>query len=576
MLKVYIGDDVILDSDILLDSDMLLQGSEKLTAADSIFIEKAIDERSTLRVGIVDELNRLHFEKGMPVDVYDDDELEYSGVIDTAIKRKISRYFVHDLTCVDWRYLADKRVMAKAYTDTYAGDIVEDIITNYLSDEEVTAGIIQRGPLISEAIFNYIPISDALNSIAEKANFTWDIDKYKKLNFMERGAKIAPFPVSNKDMKKDSIQFVNGNPQYRNKQYIRGGKDITDPQTQSFKGDGVNKTFVVGYPIAKVPTITLNGNPQTVGIRGLEENKQWYWAKGDNTITQDDSATPINTTDTLSVTYQGEFDIVVINISPEEVEARKAIEGGGTGLVEDVFDDRSISTRDAAFELANAKINRYGKISNKVRFLTTLKGLEPGQLLTVTLPEYGLNNTQMLIERVTVATEGRGQTIWYDVVAVEGAMHSSWSKMFYSMATIGQVFVIRENIREEQVLVTLEQFYKTWLEAETPNVFYEVYPGENTLPGVLPMFDPAHRVRSIALVSDTEELVKKTITKQITSDGEILSTTFINSYEGNGNITKVRWYGGYFNNIIVDEQDFVKEKTELEAIQIDKTDIKGW
>ena len=57
---------------------------------------------------------------------------------------------------------------------------------------------------------------------------------------------------------------------------------------------------------------------------------------------------------------------------------------------------------------------------------------------------------------------------------------------------------------------------------------------------------------------------------------EIMSTVFVNSYEGNGNIKKVRWYGGYFNNIIVDEQNFVKEKTELEAIQIDKIDIKGW
>ena len=70
--------------------------------------------------------------------------------------------------------------------------------------------------------------------------------------------------------------------------------------------------------------------------------------------------------------------------------------------------------------------------------------------------------------------------------------------------------------------------------------------------------------------------MNKPITKQETVGGEIKSTVLVNSYEGNGNITHVRWYGGCFGNIVVDEQNFEKTKTELEAIQIDKTDTKGW
>lgn len=466
--------------------------------------------------------------------------------------------------------------MAKAYENALAGDIIRDIISTYLADEGVTEGTIQDGPLITEAVFNYIPVSDAINSITEKAEYLWYIDYDKKLYFMERGAEPAPFSVSNTDMRKGSIDYINSAPQYRNKQYVKGGKDITDPQTQQFKGDGVNQTFVVGYPIAKKPTITLNGVSQSVGIRGIEENKQWYWAKGDNTITQDSNSTPISEIDTLAVTYQGEFDIVVITMDAGEIERNNEIEGSGTGIVEAVTDDRSISNRTAAFELANSQIKKYAKVSNRLKFETTKSGLKPGQLLTVSLPDYGLNNAEMLIERVSISTEGAGKTIWYEIETVEGPTHQSWAKMFYRMATRGDTFVIRENIDEQQVLVTLEQFSKIWQQSDTPNIFYEVYPGENTFPGILPMFDPAHRVRSIALVSDTQELMKKPITKQTDLDLEILSTVFINSYEGNGNIEKVRWYGGFFDNLIVDEQEFIKEKTELEAIQIDKTDIKGW
>ena len=308
------------------------------------------------------------FKKGQPVDVYDGEELIFSGVIETAIKIKNTFDMVHDVSCIDWHYLADKRIMAKAYENEQAGDIIKDIISTYLVDEGVTQGTIQDGALVTEAVFNYVPITDAINAITEKAGFLWYIDYDKKLYFMERGTEQAPFPVTNKDMQKGSIEFVNGNPQYRNKQYIKGGKDITDPQTQNFKGDGVNQTFVTGYPIAKVPTVTLNSVSQTVGIRGLDENKDWYWSKGDNTVTQESSDTPITSVDTLSITYQGEFDIVVITMLAEEIDRNKNIEGVGTGIVEDVFDDKSITTRLAAFELANSKIKKI------------CKGIEPAEI----------------------------------------------------------------------------------------------------------------------------------------------------------------------------------------------------
>ena len=96
------------------------------------------------------------------------------------------------------------------------------------------------------------------------------------------------------------------------------------------------------------------------------------------------------------------------------------------------------------------------------------------------------------------------------------------------------------------------------------------------MPGILPMFDPSDRVKAMALMSSGVELMNKPITKQETSAGEIKSTVLVNSYEGNGEIDYVRWYGGHFGNIVVDEQAFEKTKTELEAIQIDKTDTKGW
>lgn len=61
-----------------------------------------------------------------------------------------------------------------------------------------------------------------------------------------------------------------------------------------------------------------------------------------------------------------------------------------------------------------------------------------------------------------------------------------------------------------------------------------------------------------------------------------MSTTYIAPFEANKNIAKVRFWGGYQANdavgsgVLVDEQAYDKLKTQLEALQIDKVDIRGW
>src|SRR5690606_2836220 len=136
-----------------------------------------------------------------------------------------------------------------------------------------------------------------------------------------------------------------GNTQYRNSQYIKGGVDITDPQTEEFLGDGKRTAFTTGFKIAKVPTIKVNSTIKTVGIRGLDSGKDWYWSKGENTISQESSATPLESTDILSVTYQGEFPIVVITKDDAEIIARQTLEQN-SGINEDVEDEPESTNRD--------------------------------------------------------------------------------------------------------------------------------------------------------------------------------------------------------------------------------------
>lgn len=555
-----------------------IDGNEVLFQKNDLSIEDAIAERSTCSFGVYNNLG--HYEKGQTIEIFDQDsDLIFSGVIDNSTERKITQNdVIHSIQCVDNHYYADKRIFAKSYQNVLAGDIVRDIITEVLSEEGITVGTIQDGGIVLEAVFNYAKVTDCLNSLAEKAGFWWKIDQFKKLHFVPRTAFNSPFILTSQDCIKNSISVKIGNPKYRNSQYIVGGTDETDPITESFVGDGERQTFSVGFPIARVPIITLNGNTQSVGIRGLETNKDWYWSKGDNTITQELQNTPLLNTDNLSINYRGQFPVVAIVINDGEVTNRQLIEGG-TGLVEDVEDTAKTTTSEAAFEIAQAKLDKYGVIGRRLTFRTKRKGLDTGQLLTVNLPEHNLINAEMFIESISIIKLEDG--FYYTVTAIEGPEMGSWTQIFYNLALKTKEFIIRENIREDQVLVILAQFQKTWLEVEHPNIFIT-----STLPFKLNtklMFNRQDRVKYTSWYNGATELGRKRVTKQEGATGnKIRSTTFLGPKDANTEITHLGWWGGHKatedigTGIEVDKQPYEKTKTELEGIQVIKTDVKGW
>ncbi len=380
----------------------------------------------------------------------------------------------------------DLRISSRARTDAETAAACQsgvplpfDDATTYLLrfDGSLAAETpIQAGPTVKEAVVNYRPVSEALDALAEKAGFVWWIDAYKVLHFAERATYAAPWTATGADMRQDSVTVEHANPQYRNRQYIKGGRDITDPQVEIKPGDGNSRSFTVGFPIAKVPTVEVSRNggawtAQTVGIKGVDTGKQWYWSKGDPVLVQDDAEPVLGTADKVRITYQGEYDIVVLSEDYSAISDRQQVEGGGTGYVEDVADEPDTTTRDAAFQSANAKLKQYAQIGRRLKFRTRRSGLRPGQLLTVYLPEHKLDNVEMLIESVTVADE-QG-VIWYDVTAVEGPEQGSWSRMFKALATRGQAFVNQVNIGEGQTLVILQTFAESWPWAE--NVVCNVF-----------------------------------------------------------------------------------------------------
>jgi hypothetical protein len=424
----------------------------------SLNISDEISGRSTSGFQLVDKSGAYHTSPGQAIEIYDNAlNLIFGGMVEDPEEENplgTNTLFL-PVQCVDQQALADRWLVAESYDNQTCGFIVNDFITKYLAQEGVTAGTIQDGPLVSRAVFPYVQVSKGMDDLAELAGFSWWIAADKKLNFVSRETFRAPWNITDTSPIRE-VKVRTSKEKYRNRQYIRAGRDVTDPQQESFAGDGKRQTFVVGFGIAQVPTVTLDGIVQTVGIRGIDKGKQWYWSKGEKEITQEQADAAITSTNTLVVDYRGYFPILVVADSGSAVSERKAVEGG-TGIYESIDDQASIDSADAALEIANGKLRKYARLSKEFTFETDKSGLQAGQLINVTQSIHNITSAEFLIDKVSISEYTPNGDLRYQVHAVDGEALGGWTNFFKAIATQGGNFAIREN----EVLVKLKSAQDT-------------------------------------------------------------------------------------------------------------------
>lgn len=548
-------------------------------------IEDTIEARSTCSFEIDDPAAAYSFRRGMEVTVKDSTtgEVIFGGVVESAISRVLpggAGYLQHEVTCADNHYFADKRIVAKTFSNKTAGEMVEEILADILAAEGITEGEIQAGPTWDAKIFDYVPASEALDDLAEKANFIWWIDCDKRLYFVDRATYSASWTLTSTDALIEGLEFESGNPEYRNRQYIKGGQEETDSQTENFVGDGARRTFTVGFPVGLEPTITLNAGAQTVGIAGVDTGKDWYWSKNSNVITQDAGGSVLADTDALQVVYIGLYDVMAVSTDYGAVASLRADEGG-SGIVEAVRTDALVSTKELAIDAANAALDHYAEVGHKLRYSTIRTGVDVGQMQEITIAELGISGEDYLV--VNKTTREEDGLVWYDIEAVSGPIEDGWEKFFAKLSAQARAQIIRESVSEVSVLVVLESFSKTWLETDDPNIFQEVYSDGVTLPGTdyWPCFDDDDKLSYCVLYTGGVEFFRKQVTSQTITASEITTTVFLLSGEANDTaISHVALWGGDActstpgSGLELSKHAYVKTKTSLEALQLEFTDTK--
>jgi len=265
--------------------------SSKVMAGSNPMVRDIVEDRSTADFSILDSTHAYTFTKGQYVEIQDAtlDPL-FTGFIDTVSQKRLtpSGVIEHRISCVDNHYLADKRLLAKAFVspDTVA-TAVAWIVTNYLAGEGVTTGAITAPTAITAISYDYVTVAQALDDLAAYAGCTWYIDVDKALYFVPRSTYAAAWDITEvgdelPNVLAESFEVYRTNPEYRNQQFIRGGSAKTSLQTEIKVGDGETSSWAVGFKLAEEPTVSVSNDsgktytPASVGIKGVETGHDWY------------------------------------------------------------------------------------------------------------------------------------------------------------------------------------------------------------------------------------------------------------------------------------------------------------
>lgn len=424
-------------------------------------ISDRINQTSSLKCGILDvsfsqqKIDVSDIKEGSSIELFNNENKLFSGIIKTLSKSEYAKNVMRlDITASDNKEIANRRIIATSVVGKTAGWIVRNRILPILAEEGVTAGIIEDGFTLIKVNFNYISCSQALNYLQTCTGFNWDINKNKQLIFKAKDAERTSWDLTDKLEYRNFIS-TRKYEQYRNTQYVLGGKNLTSTQEYEElrpEPDGETTEFYTRFPIATKPVLDIYKNgtwyrvaSTNIGEKDVEENKEWYFQYDRNVITQG-VGDVLTSGEKIRATYVGKKDVFLAYSNESQIAERAEIEIS-SGKYERFEKNVSLLSDEEIRQYAKSIIDKYGEIEDKCSFVTEKNGLEVGQIIKVNRPDLGINNEDFLIESISIKPIGTCN-LEYTISALDGIALGGWETYFKAL-----VQATKDAINEDENVV---------------------------------------------------------------------------------------------------------------------------
>ena len=342
----------------------------------------------------------------------------------------IGHSFMYELEVTDYTYILNSKVAKRSYTNQTMKAIITDLMSAYVdAGYGFTITNVQTGPVIPSITFNHISIRKCFEKISKRTGYVWWVDYQKNLYFQTAQTDIAPETIT--DAAPDNhewVQIVYDTTQVRNRVTVigsRSSEETEDPVTETFTGDGATKTFVLKEKPSTMVSIKLNGVAQTFAVDNIndETGNYFMWSYAEQYIRVVTAETEPTGSDTIEVTYYHYAPVIAERESAASIAQLVTLEGGD-GVHEYTLEESNISTKAEAQDRGDQEVEDFGFALVDGRAMCRSDQLQPGsyfqpgQILTVNLPSWGITtDTAFLVQELVITIdENDTETIYnYEV-----------------------------------------------------------------------------------------------------------------------------------------------------------------
>lgn len=374
-------------------------------------------------------------EVGQEIIVTKDGDRIFGGVIlrvdESVVASKILEYQV---TCSDYSHYLRRRIVTERYENMTANTIIADLINTYATD--FTYVNVNAPVQIESIAFNRITVAECLQKLAETLSYVWYVDYDQDLHFMPKNGESAPVELTDTSGTYiyDSLKIIDDLSQVKNSVLVQGGNATsTVMRSEFFSGNGGREQFSLANKFSSLPTVTVGGTPQTVGVEYLDDDASFdvMWNYNEKYVRFTSGNIPGAGTDNIEVEGLYEFPIVVRVPAPSSI--------GAYGIYEFTITDKNIRSQEEAIDRAIAELTVYQNELYEGEFRTYQDGIRSGQTLRINSTQRG-RDIQVVIQSVaSVMRDPLGEQMEYAV-------------RFATLKSIGIIEYLQRQLRDREII----------------------------------------------------------------------------------------------------------------------------
>lgn len=303
--------------------------------------------------------------------------------------------------CVDYTRLLQKKMVVENYENMTVTAIIQSMVAKYAPYSINTTTYVDCPKVITYISFNYEPVQQCLQKLADIAGYDWYIDYNKNLWFKSTITNSAPFSLTdtNGNYSFSSLRIRKDNSQVRNTIIVRGGNYYGSKRTDKILCNGTDFAFPLPYKYRDF-SASLTGNPLDIGIDFSSDPEQHHalWNYEEKVLRFKNTDIP-SVGATLSVSGEPLIPVIVKVKNPTAIAAMFSAEGIA-GDYEYAIVDNNLTSKEEARDRANAELLAYAESLEEGEFITETSGLMAGQTISINSDAHGINEN-FIIRQVT-------------------------------------------------------------------------------------------------------------------------------------------------------------------------------